>query len=81
MSNKVTATDLNFFSIALNEISNELDSEQFAELMDIIVDAKDKGKLSEMLSQASFMVEEGTDLVSSFHYAHFDLVAGTGENF
>ena len=79
MSIKVNAIDLSFFTIALKEIGNQSDPEQFAEILDACVGAKEKGKLDEYLDQAYKLFEEGSDLASAFHYAFYDIVVEPGD--
>ena len=81
MTNNVTNSkiDVSFLCISLKCIASQLDTEEFAELLDAIVGAKEKGKLDEYLDRALQMVEEGTDLLSSFAYAYFDTLVDPGE--
>ena len=78
---KLTLTDLSFFARTLMAFGKVLDTEQFAEVLDYCVGAKEKGKLDEYLEQVYKIFEEGTDLVSSFHYAFYDILMEPGDKF
>jgi hypothetical protein len=81
MSNNVkdSSIDVSFLCISLKSIGEQLDAEEFTEILDNIVGAKEKGKLNEYLDLAYQMVEEGTDLLSSFNYAHYDMLVEAGD--
>lgn len=81
MENRDFTTDLAMLSQSLIYLRENLTYTEFDALMFAIQDANDKGKLSEFLSQVTFLHTQGSDLATALEHAHFDVVQDVGENF
>lgn len=55
-------------------LSKQLEKDDFSDALDIIKQVNGQGVLVEFIESVNQMVEEGTDLMSSIHYAYYDLL-------
>lgn len=73
--------DLSMFATSLKTLRENLTYVEMDQILRTLVDANNRGKLEDLLSQAEYIYSEGSDLATSFHYAHFDIVEVQGDNF
>lgn len=68
------------FVTSLKTIRENITYLEFEEALRSIKEANDRGKLDEFLGQVQRIYDEGTDLVSAFQHALFDVLSNPGEN-
>lgn len=73
--------DISFLSISLTELSEELTYEEFKQALEYLTRAKDHDQIKEYLQQVEKVYSEGTDLVSAFDHAYFDMFLNTEKNY
>ena len=71
--------DLSMLATSLKALRENTTYSDFDAMLKDIREANDHGKLEEFLSQVEYIYKEGTDLVSAFQHAMFDIVHEPGE--
>lgn len=79
--NNDLSIDLALFATSIKTLRENMTYIEFDNMIRDISKANDRGKLDEFLTNTELMYAQGTDLVSAFHFAMFDIIETQGENF